>query len=253
MRLSRVWTCVRMTARELGRNRLVIGLAFLLPVVFFAVVYATTGDRIVPITLAGASDQVYQVAERRESLMFIAIAAAGLLSAFFAASLIQRRLDVNRRLVLCGYRPVELIVARLGVLLVMILLTALYLWVLLAFAAGPGLPLGVPLGVALGAFVYGCYGLLVGTAFRHDLETVFAILVLINIDAGWLQNPIYYATAQSKWLIRVLPGHLPAQTAYVAAFADAPIRGLALHSLWYGGALLALAVGLYAVRMGVRR
>lgn len=253
MRLSHVWTCLRMTARELARSRLVIALAFVLPLVFFAVVLATTGDRSVPIALAGASDRVFQVAERRQSLVFIALAAAGLLSAFFAASLIQRRLDVNRRLVLCGYRPAELIVARLGVLLAIIAGAALYLWLLLALLARPAFPPGVGLGVALGALVYGCYGLLVGTVFRRELESIFAILILINIDAGWLQNPIYYRTAESRWLIRALPGHLPAQTAYLAAFADQPTGGLVLHSLYYSAALLALAVGWYALRMRVRR
>ena len=114
-------------------------------------------------------------------------------------------------------------------------------------------PVGVPLGVALGAFVYGCYGLLVGTVFRRELETIFAILVLINIDAGWLQNPIYYRTAESQWLIRALPAHLPAQTAYVAAFAGDSIGGLALGGLSYGAGLLLLALALYAVRMRVRR
>ena len=155
MRVSYVGTCVAMTARELGRNRLVLVLALALPLVFFAVVYATTGPRLVPIELAGAADRVVGVAERRPSLVFIAIAAAGLLRAFFAATLIQRRLDVNRRLVLCGYRPGELIVARLAVLLAIILATALYLWLLLGILARPAFPAGVPRGVPLAALVYG--------------------------------------------------------------------------------------------------
>ena len=101
--------------------------------------------------------------------------------------------------------------------------------------------------------VYGCYGLLVGTVFRRDLDSVFAILVLINIDAGWLQNPLYYAAARNQRLIEALPAHWPSQVSYLGAFTGEPVSGPALRGLAYGCAFLALAVAAYALRLRVKR
>jgi hypothetical protein len=253
MRLSYLNTCVAMTVRELARKYVVLTLALLLPVVFFAVTFATTGDRVVPVTIAWATEPVTEVDERRMTLLFIGIAAAGIISAFFASSLIQRQVAANRRLVLCGYRAIEIITARLAVLLGIIVATTLYTWLLLSLVASPSFPAGAFLGIGLGAFVYGCYGLLVGTVFRRELESVFAILVLINIDAGWLQNPIYYESSRSKWLIEALPAHFPAQVAYLAAFTPDSYARCGTYALAYGSTFLVVALAWYSFRMRLTR
>lgn len=253
MRVVYVVTAAAMTVRELTRKRLVLVLALFVPAVFFAAVFATVGSNLVPVILAAAGERVTLVEERRQSLLFISIAATGLISAFFASNLIQRQLDANRRLVLCGFRATELITARLAALLGIIAATALYTWFALELFTNPRFPAGVLLGIIVGAFVYGCYGLLVGTLFRRELESIFAILVLINIDAGWLQNPIYYQNARSKWLIEALPAHYPSQIAYLSAFTSEHIGPLAAYGLAYGTAFLLAALALYAKRMRVTR
>lgn len=253
MRLNYVTMCAAMTVRELARQRLALALALLVPAVFFGVVLLTSGDRALPVTLAAAAAPVTRVAGLRLSLVFISIAAAGLVSAFFAASLVHRQLEGNRRLALCGYRASELIAARLAVLLGIVSVTSLYTWLLLAAVARPAFPVGVLLGIALGAFVYGCYGLFVGTAVRREIEAIFAILILINIDAGWLQNPVYYEPARRKWLIEALPAYFPAQVAYLAAFTKDSVVGLVAWSLVYGSALALAAFVLYTIRMRVVR
>src|SRR5712692_2611821 len=135
MRLRSIATSAAMTARESLRNRLVIALGLLLPVIFFAIVFATTRSRPVPVELgAAASSQPLQIDERRQTLIFIAVAAAGLLAAFFAANLVQRRVDANRRLVLCGYRPGELLLARFAILLAIVATSSIYIWLLLLAA-----------------------------------------------------------------------------------------------------------------------
>jgi hypothetical protein len=111
----------------------------------------------------------------------------------------------------------------------------------------------VLLGIAVGAFVHGCYGLLVGTLFRDELESAFAIIVLVNVDAGWLQNPIHFQGARSKWLIEALPAHFPSQVAYLSAFTSEGIGTLVAYGLAYGTVFLAAALALYAKRMQVMR
>jgi hypothetical protein len=252
-------TAAAMTVRELARKRLVLVLALCVPVVLFAAEFATEGNQIVRVRFAAAAERVRSVEELDQSLLFISIAATGLISAFFASSLIQRQLDANRRLVLCGFRATELITARLAVLLGIIAAAALYTWFALEvftrleLFTRPRFSVGVLLGITVGAFVYGCYGLLVGTLFRSELESIFAIIVLINVDAGWLQNPIYYQNAGSKWLIEALPAHYPSQIAYLSAFTSEPIGRLVAYGLAYGAVFLLAALVLYAGRMSVKR
>ncbi len=259
MRSAYILTAAAMTLRELARRRLVFMLALFLPAAFFAVAYATESNRLVPVVFAAAAERVRLIEELDLALLFISIVSTGVISAFFAASLIQRQMDANLRLVLCGFRAAELITARLVVLLGIVVACALYMWLVLAMFMGlelftrPRFPAGVLLGIAIGALVYGCYGLLVGTLFRRELEAIFAILVLINVDAGWLQNPIYYQNARSKWLIEALPAHYPSQIAFLSACTSEHIGRLVAYGLAYGGVFLLAAVVLYARRMRVSR
>jgi hypothetical protein len=259
MRPAYMLTAAAMTVRELARKRLVLVLAVCMPAALFATAYAVEGNQLAPVTLAASPERMRLVEELDLSLLFISIASSGLISAFFASSLIQRQLGANRRLVLCGFRASELIAARLAVLLGIITLTGLYtafgleLFTRLGLFTRPRFPAGVFLGMTVGAFVYGCYGLLVGTLFRHELESIFAILVLINVDAGWLQNPIYYKNAGSKWLIEALPAHYPSQIAYLSALTSAPIGRLLAYGLAYGAVFLLVALVLYSRRMRVTR
>ncbi len=71
----------------------------------------------------------------------------------------------------------------------------------------------VALGFFLGGLTYGILGLCLGAAAAHELEGIFAIVLFTNIDVGWLQNPIYYASSAQRGLIDGLPGHHPTQIA----------------------------------------
>jgi hypothetical protein len=248
-----------MAGRELARKRLVLVLGLCLPALFFAAAIAMESNQLVRVVLAAASGKARLVEELDLSLLFLGMAAAGTISAFLAANLVQRQLHANRRLVLCGYSPAELMAARLSVLLAIALASALYIGLGLALLARidyftpPRFPVGVFLGLALAAFVHACYGLLVGTLFANELASIFAILVLVNIDAGWLQNPLYYQNAAGKWLIEALPAHYPSQVTYVSAFTDERVGHALVNGLAYGGVLLLAAMWLYVRRMRVAR
>ena len=105
--------------------------------------------------------------------------------------------------------------------------------------------LGLILGFTLGGFVYGCYGLLIGSLLRRDLEGILFIVLLANIDAGWLQNPIYYTAAQNTELIRRLPAYYPSQVSLVSAFSQFSAVWPVVGSIAYGSILLGLAVFFY--------
>src|SRR5262245_42202254 len=127
MRLSYIKTAWVMAARELMRSRVALILLILIPTLFNLLIVLTTTDRILAFKLASVSDETFlQVSERRESLIFIGGAAVGLLTSFLALNLVQKHAEVNRRLVLCGYKPWELVMSKLAVLLCVILTVGCY-------------------------------------------------------------------------------------------------------------------------------
>ena len=254
MRLSYIKTGGGMTLKEMARNRFALILLVTIPVLFFTLVSMTMGDNLVVFKLASISeDTIVEVSARKQSLIFIGVAAVGLLTSFLAMNLIQKESDVNRRLVLCGYRPSELILAKLGVLLCVVVLISAYVGALLLLFFRPENLAFMILGLVLAGFVHACYGLLVGALVRRELEGVLLIVLLVNIDSGWLQNPIFYAEAQNKFLIRFLPAYFPSQASMVSAFTDHPISGPVAGSVIYGSGLLLIALAIYFRRMKIKK
>lgn len=242
-----------MTVKELLRSRITLILLFLIPTLFYALVVLTTTDRTIAFRLASISEETFvDVSERSESLIFIGLAAVGLLTSFLALNLVQKHSETTRRLVLCGYQPAELIVSKLLVLVCIVVLIGCYVGAMLPLFFDPKHFIFVIVGFALGGFVYGCYGLLVGSIFKRELEGILFIVLLANIDAGWLQNPIFYAEAHNKAIIRHLPAYFPSQTSIISAFTDYDIGTSIIGSFVYGSLLLVAALVIYWWRMRIR-
>lgn len=254
MRWSYIKTGWVMTARALLRSRTVLLLLFVIPTLFYALIILTTKtDHRIAFRLASVSSEAFiQASQRYEALIFIGLTAVGLLTSFLALHLIQKQARVNRRLVLCGYRPSELIASKLTVLLCVIFVVAWYVALMLPLFFAPNRFVLVALGFMLGGYVYGCYGLLVGSIFKRELEAIFFIILLANLDAGWLQNPIYYAEAQNQAIIRHLPAYFPSQVSMVSAFTDYPITNALIGGIGYGSLLLLAAMLIFWLRMKMR-
>ena len=238
-----------MTLKQIVRRRIVLLLLFIVPTLFYAIIVLTTTDDPIVFQLASlGEDTVVEVGKRPEALVFIGLAAVGLLTAFLAMNLVQRHAEVARRLVLCGYRPAELVGARLAVLMCVIVAVAVYVVAALPLFFEPQRLGLVVLGFVLVGWVYGCYGLLVGALFRRDLEGILFVVLLANIDAGWLQNPIFYADAQNQAIIRSLPAYFPSQVSMAAAFTEHTVTRPAIGAVLYGLVLLLAALAVFWMR-----
>ena len=113
--------------------------------------------------------------------------------------------------------------------------------------------LRVTLGFLLVGFVYGSYGMLIGTIFRGELEGILFIVLLANLDIGWLQNPVFYIAAQNTAFIRSLPSFFPSQVSIVLAFSEYSITHAVCGSIVYGLVFLIMALLIYSLRMQVRK
>lgn len=254
MSTLRIITGLSMILRMLLRRRIILIALAVIPVVFLSVVQLTASHDIILFRLASLDESIFiEVSQIGVSLTFFAVTSTGFLVSFLALNLIQIDSDVNRRLVICGYHPIELLISKLLTLLLMIWSIAIYLGLLTnAFFSIKHLLMFI-FGLTLIGFVYGCYGLAVGSLIKGELEGVFLIVLLANIDVGWLQNPTFYAEAQNKAIIRYLPGYFPSQSAIIAAFTDYSGTHARMYSILFGSGFLLLSMLIFYNKMRMRK
>ena len=254
MRINYLLKCVLLTAKSLLRNRIILVLLVIIPAIFFIVTKYTTTTFPVVFKLASVSEEaVVTVPQRELAFIFIALAVAGLLSSFLSLNLIQSQVSEHKRLIICGYRSAEIIMAKFLLLMIIILSISVYISLEINFFFKPGNFIGITLGFLLVGFVYGSYGMLIGTIFRGELEGILFIVLLANLDVGWLQNPIFYIAAQNKAFIRSLPSFYPSQVSMVSAFSEHSITRAVCGSIVYGLVFLIIALLIYSLRMRVRK
>jgi ABC-2 type transport system permease protein len=251
--LHRVAVSARLVACDLARNRVALALLLVIPIVFYGLVVLTTGHRDVVFQLAAAGRRLLTADELPLSLLFIGMVSISGLSAFLAFVLVLRPQATDQRLAFEGYRPVELLAAKVCVMLGVAVLVALYVTLLLPIFFRPARAIGVFLGFLATSLVYGAFGMVIGAVVRRELEGILLILLLVNIDAGWLQSPLFYAHATNQVLIRLLPGHHPAQITMLSAFTTATLTQEVAAAGAYIGAGLLTAAGLYWRRVRVHR
>jgi hypothetical protein len=241
--MKRLRTAISMTGRQLMRNPAAGVMALVLPLLFFTLTVLTTSKRIIVFELASMSpDPDLEIPARFGALTFMALVSVGFLAAFLGVNLMQKYAEGNRRLVFCGYRPSELVLAAIAILVTtMVVLSVYCVLVMLPFFV-PKHALIVLLGLILIGFVYGSYGMLIGAVWKRELESIISIILLTNIDVAWLQNPIFYADIETKFIVHWLPAYFPGQVAMSGAFTDQLPLGPILGSLAYGGVLLLLAI-----------
>ena len=250
MQLKRIRISVLMTFKDLARRKIVLILLFVVPTVFYTVTRLTNGLKEIPFRIASLSEEtILTLPERHIALVFMGLASVGLLSSFLSMNLIQRSMEANRRLIVCGYRTTELALSKLFVLFGVIIVVGIYVASMLLVFFDPEHFSRVVVGFILIGFVYGSYGLLVGAILKGELEGILMITLLANIDVGWLQNPVYFADALNKTIIQSLPAFFPSQVSIISAFSDHVILKPIIGSILYGTLFLAIALFIYWLKM----
>lgn len=249
--MKRLGLSVRMVGREVLRHRAAVTLLFVVPTVLYVLIQATAGERLVPFQLSATGVTLLAGSERTLSLLFMGCTAMCGLMAFLAFLLTWRPIQTDRRLVFEGYRPAELLWAKMIVIAVAAAAVAIYVAVLLLCFHQPSRWGGILLGFFLAGLLYGLVGIVVGVVSRSELAGILTILLLVNLDPGWLQNPVFYAGAHNRAIIDWLPSHHPCQLVMLSAFTTRPLAGeAALGVVWLFGLGAAAGVG-YRLRLGL--
>lgn len=159
MKLRRILVPAQMTGRELVRRRFALGLLTALPLAFYGASAThnnsavSTGGIAMAFSIAGAS-------------IFVALTAR----------------PVDQRLVLVGYRPYELLLARLLLLELFGIAIAGVFSIVMVFGTAPQHPWLLAAGVGLVALASVPFGLAVGALAPRELEGVLVLIGVVGVQ-----------------------------------------------------------------------
>lgn len=210
-----------MHGRDLTRRHAALALLVALPLSF----YLTSGRVGAAAVSAGGVGMAF------------AVSGATLFS-------ILSSVEVDQRLVLCGYQPLDLLLGRLLFLGPLGLVIAAGFSGLMSAMSHPERPWVMTLGVSLVALQSVPFGLAVGAALERELEGTLVLIGVVGIQlAAELTSPIS----------KVLPFYGPRRLIASSLTRHGPIAGPVIQTAVYGTLLLLVARLFVARRVDVRK
>jgi hypothetical protein len=214
--MSRVAVATRLGFREQGRRPLLLVLLVVVPFFFITFAIAITQRLPREISLPGGGQVLTNNRDIHGAVMAAITVSflAGLLGVFLMHSVRQ----ADRRLVVAGFRPGEVLGPRV---LVLIAASTLVLAVSLAVTALSFQPKLWPpfiIGNLLTGLIYAMLGALTGSV-AGELGATYLMLFGAMFDLGIVQNPMFGTGAPPAWGA-LLPGYGPGRVIIDAAFSD---------------------------------
>lgn len=231
-----------LSALELLRNRIGLVLFFAIPAIFLGIVVLTAGATPVPLKVFFRDETVsLLLSQEKTSLVFVSASVSGFISAYFSLVLFQQDFQYFRYCVFNGLRPTSLLLGRFALFFVMAVALAASITVALGQMVSLQQAFPAFIGFLLVATIYGAFGATAGMLSKEFLVPVMVSALLADIDAAWLQNPVYYTAAERMEIIRWLPAYYPCQLIFSSAFTGR-FNGRALigSGVWAGAMFLVL-------------
>lgn len=220
--LQRVAIMAEMHGRDLTRRHVALALLIALPLAFYLTSIGSSGA--VPLIAGGIG-------------MAFSVSGATLFSVLSSE-------EVDQRLVLGGYRPLELLLGRMAFLGPLGLLVGAGFSILMWLVTDPLRPWVMALGVAVVALQSIPFGLAVGAVVPRELE---GTLVLIGVVGMQLAMEPDAAAAKA------LPFYGAGRLFESAVVPDGPVLGPVVQTAVYGVALLLVARLALVRRLSVQR
>jgi hypothetical protein len=208
--VTRVGAAVRAGAREYRRTPVLLALLVVLPAYVVLVFQYAVPD----VTATLRLDPPVTTTMHATIAAVMAPMAGALLAGIAGLFLMRSAAAADARLVVAGYRPHEVVLARLG-LLAGVGAVATLVAVSAALATfRPVQPGWFVAASFLAALVYGMLGVLAG-AVLNRLAGVYLLLFGPMVDVFLYQNPL---ATETRAVAVFLPGHYPLDVALEAAF-----------------------------------
>ncbi len=233
--LDRLRTGLRYVWREYRRNVALWVLLAVLPLFFITLSIATTPDDPTPVEVIDAGRRTVTLLSMVDvhGAVMVAITVA-FLAGLAGLFVVLGSAQADRRLVLAGYRPGEVLAARLGIIVAAALLvSAVSLAVnAISFRAEVWLTFGA--ATAAVAVTYAMIGVLVGPLVGR-LGGLYLMFLLPFLDVGLAQN-VMFSAAPPTWAAW-MPGHGAVRVLIDGAFTSTfdETGGLLLAGGWLVG------------------
>jgi len=254
MSWQRFMTSLKMHFKMLMRRRIVLLLLSVIPCIFISVVHLTSSRNDILFELGMANTKtMIKAPQVNVALIFVILATTGFLSSFLSLNLVQQYQAANRRLIICGYHPCELIFSGLFIMVVMNVILVVCIGSAIMLFFSPIHPAGMVMGLLFTGLTYGSYGILVGSLVKGELEGTLLVILLANIDAGWLQNPLFFAEARNKFIIQLLPAYHSSQISIAASFINQSLLKPIVASLVYTSCFIGLALLISYYKLRVKK
>lgn len=213
--LRRSLTAFRFGLREYLRTPVLLALIVFLPAYAVGVFAYLAPDTPAIVRLSDGAPVQVSLADAFPALT--TPMAAALLTGLAGLFLVYTAADADDRLAIAGYRPHEIVLARLGLLAVIAAAsTTVAVGVMLATFV-PESPGWFVAATFLAAVSYGLVGVLAGTLLDR-IVGVYLILFGSLVDLFLFQNPM---AADSPAMAELLPGHYPLKLGVDAGFGEA--------------------------------
>jgi hypothetical protein len=219
--LRRILIMAEMHGRDLTRRHIALGLLVVLPLSFY-LVSRGSGDRSI---VAGGVGMAF------------AVSGATLFSILSSS-------EVDQRLVLGGYRPIEMLLGRLTFLAPLGTVIAVGFSVLMIVLSGPDRPWLTVLGVEAVALQSIPFGLAVGAAVPRELEGTLVLIGVVGVQLA--VNP-------DSVVAKVLPFYGPQELIDSSLSSSGPVLWPLLLTAAYGLVLMFLARLFVSRRVAVVR
>lgn len=216
--VQRVGIMAEMHGRDLTRRHVALGLLVALPLSFYL---ASVGSRHA-VTAGGVG-------------MAFAVSGATLFSVLSSG-------EVDQRLVLAGYRPLELLLGRLAFLGPLGLVIGGGFGVLMIVGSDPAAPGVVLLGLAAVALLSIPFGLAIGAAVPRELEGTLVLIGVVGLQL---------ATEPTTLVSRLLPFHGAQELLETGTRGHGPVLLPIVVTLVWGLGLFVLARLLLTRRIAV--
>jgi ABC-2 type transport system permease protein len=231
--VSRTATALRMQLREYRRTPILLEVLVGAPadaIVLFALVVPAT-----EITFQLAAGGTVTAGLAALTTLWMAPLVGALVGGITGLFVMRMTRDADERLVVAGYCPRQVVLARLGLLgAVGVLATVVATIALLGMGVlvtkfTPALLGWFALATLLATLIYGMVGVVVGTVL-DTLAGIYFLLFVPMLDLFLYQNPLATETAAVG---TYLPGHFPVQLAMDAAFTESvSVEPLAWSLVW---------------------
>jgi hypothetical protein len=244
------WLVFRLSALELWRNPLGLVLLVVIPAVFIGMIWWTASQDSIPLKIYfGEETFLVSLTQRQIGLVFVSAAVSGFLASYYALILFHNDFGYFRFCAFMGLSPPLFTAARFAAFIgITAMLAAATAWGLGRMTSIEQ-PFTVFAGFLLITVIYGAYGGIVGVLSRSFMPALLLIVLLADLDAGWLQNPVYYSAAQESQVIRWLPAFHPCQMVFSAAFTPRDNPTALVGSLAWAAATVSVLILVVQLRM----